>query len=216
MFFIFTGLIAGVNLTAQEAKFTELTGTVEYKETAAGEWRSAAVGGIIGKDMVISTGIRSTAVVSLGASTLTVRPMTILTLEELVQSDGTEEAVLFLRTGRVRADVTPPSGMKADFTVKSPTTTASVRGTSFEFDGRRLSVQSGRVRLSNRSGQKVNVRSGQRSYSDAGGQYRLVTPFEAEKTYLNPSLSDLTNTGSGGDPLIIEPGKQEVNITVGW
>ena len=209
-------LIASAGLAAQEARITGISGTVEFRESATEQWRPATVGVVIKKNTIISTGIRSGAVITLGASRLTMRSLSILTLEELVQAEGTEEAVLFLRTGRVRADVTPPSGMSADFTVRSPTTTASVRGTSFEFDGRRLSVESGRVRLSNQSGQKVFVNAGQQSYADTGSQQRLVSPFEAETTQLTPSLPELANTGSSGEPPNMTPGIIEVNITVSW
>ena len=39
---------------------------------------------------------------------------------------------MFLMAGRVKAEVTPKEGEKAEFKVKSPTATASVRGTGFE------------------------------------------------------------------------------------
>jgi hypothetical protein len=207
-------IILCFNVNAQEARFIELTGTVEIKITQNGEWQPASAGGLIGKESVISTGIRSSAVISVGASTLTVSALTMLTLEELVQEDGTEEAVLFLRTGRIRADVTPPTGQRAEFTVRSPTTTASVRGTSFSFNGRRLYVHSGRVSLVNNSGQKVYVNTNQRSYADAGRHQRLVLPFEAESAGIRPTFSDLENTGSQRD----NPHRQLpiISISLDW
>ena len=54
--------------------------------------------------------------------------------------------------GRVKAEVTPKKGEKADFKIKSPTATASVRGTGFEFDGQNLLVDHGAVQLEAESG----------------------------------------------------------------
>ncbi|MCL2127195.1 MAG: FecR family protein [Treponema sp.] len=207
-------LLAGWSLAAQEARFAELNGTVETQEAGTREWRPAVVGGLIGKNTVISTGIKSSAVISLGASTVTVSPLTMLTLEELIQRDDSEDAVLYLRTGRVKADVSPPSGLRADFTIRSPTTTASVRGTSFTFDGKRLAVHSGKVRFAGSSGQTVYVNGKQRSYTDEGRLKRLVPPVEAGVSQLRPELPELSKTGKGGSAQ--KPGTVSVGIDVDW
>jgi ferric-dicitrate binding protein FerR (iron transport regulator) len=67
---------------------------------------------------------------------------------------------LYLQTGRIKADVAPPSEGKIDFKVRSPSATASVRGTSFEFDGLRLVVDDGRVHVSGGDGMGVYVGAG--------------------------------------------------------
>jgi len=201
-------------LSAQDASFSDLSGTVEIKNPGTDNWESAEIGGIIGKDSVISTGIKSSAVISLGASKVTVSPLTMLTLEELIQRDGTEEAILFLRTGRVKADVTPPTGLKAEFTVRSPTTTASVRGTSFSFNGRTLVVHSGKVALANNNGQKVYVNGKQRSYMDSGSRQRLALPFEAETSGMRPVFNDLENTGSQKEKT--KKQTPQVSIIIDW
>ena len=207
-------LIGILGAAAMEARFAELNGTVETRIGEAGNWTPASAGGLIGKDMVISTGIKSSAVISLGGSTVTMNALTMLTLEELLQQDGTEEAVLYLRTGRINADVTPPSGIKSEFTVRSPTTTASVRGTSFSFNGQQLKVHSGKVALSNNNGQKVYVKTNQRSYADTGQQQRLVLPFEAEAAGMRPAFHDLDSTGSQRN----KPHKQtpQVSFSFDW
>ena len=209
-------IIAGSAMYGQEAHFTELNGTVEVRAAGTQDWQPAEVGGAVGRDSVVSTGIRSSAVITLGGSTIAISPLTVLTLEELVQRDGAEETALFLRTGRVRADVTPPAGLQADFTVRSPTTTASVRGTSFSFNGRRLSVRSGRVDLVNNSGQKVTVGANQRSFSDSGSHGWLSSPFEVDTMAFSPSFTDLDNTGSGGEPPAQASGTPGTTIIIDW
>jgi hypothetical protein len=201
----------------QAAVFITVSGTVEIKETEASGWKTAAPGLPVGRNTVISTGLKSGAVISLGSSRLEVRSLTMLTLEELIQRDGIEETVLYLRTGRVRAEVTPPTGMRIDFSVKSPAITASVRGTSFEFDGRHLWVDDGRVLLAGSNGQKVYVAKSQRSYIDEFNQNRIVPPFEAEAAQLRPIIPELAGTGSGIEPPEIgTPPAVSTSIYIGW
>ena len=195
-FTVFVFVLFNVSMAALEARVLELNGKVEIKNAGSQTWQPIAVGGLIEKNSIISTGIKSTAVISVGASRISISPLSMLTLEELVLKENTLESTLYLRTGRVRADVTPPSGQKLEFTVRSPTTTASVRGTSFSFDGNKLSVYSGKVAFFNNSGQKVFVNPNQRSYSNPENQ-RLALPFEAELSIIRPTMSDFNKTGAG-------------------
>jgi hypothetical protein len=194
---ILFSVCAGKGFTqTMEALFLEVNGRVEIRESSSPEWRRAEPGNLIGKDTLISTGLKSSAVISLGSSRLDIRPLTVLTLEDLVRRGDGEETILYLRTGRIRAEVTPPTGQNVDFTVGSPTVTASVRGTSFEFDGRRLWVESGLVLLAGSGGQKIYVAQAQKSYVDENNQNRIVPPFEAEAAVLRPVIPELTNIGS--------------------
>jgi hypothetical protein len=216
--FVFVLLLAGIaGAVAQEgqAVILEVQGTVEVQDGASAEWRAAVPGDSIGKNAVISTGFKSTALISLGNSRLSVRPLTRLTLEELVQRDNSETVRLHLRTGRVRAEVKSPAGLQTDFTVRSLIATASVRGTDFEFDTRRLYVNAGRVLLEHNSGQMVFVDAGRRSYVDESGQ-RVIPPFEAEAALLTPTLSELTNTGGGVYEPLITSDPSPVRIEAEW
>jgi hypothetical protein len=215
-FFVLLLFFAGVwSAQTLEARFLEVTGTVETREASSGGWSRAAPGGLIGRNTVISTGLKSSAVIALGSSRLEVRPLTMLTLEELTQRGNAEETTLYLRTGRVRASVTPPTGRSVDFTVGSPTVTASVRGTSFEFDGRRLQVENGQVLLAGTGGQRIYVAEAQQSYVDENNQNRIVPPFEAEAALLRPVIPELNSTGAG----VRSPemgGRSGVRIYLGW
>jgi hypothetical protein len=207
---------------APEARFLEVTGIVEIKEVNSSGWKRAAPGDPIGRNTVISTGLKSSAVITVGSSRLEVRPLTMLTLEEFNRRGSTEETALYLRTGRVRALVTPPTGQNIDFTVRSPIVTASVRGTSFEFDGLQLRVENGRVLLAGAGGQKVYVAQAQRSYVDENNQNRIVPPFDAEAALLRPVIPELISTCSGarppalGIPLGQESPGRGMGLTIGW
>jgi hypothetical protein len=140
------GTLLGVSRAwAQEAFIREINGVVEVKAPGQAAWVPARAGQRLEQAALISTGFRSSALITVGNSTITVRPLTRLTLEELSEREGNEQVSINLRAGRVRADVAPSAGRRTDFTVRSPIATASVRGTSFEFDGVRLSVEEGRV-----------------------------------------------------------------------
>jgi hypothetical protein len=159
-------ILSGAFLFAQEASIREISGTVELRAPGAADWRAAQVGEQITKDTMISTGFKSNALIALGNSTLLVRPLTRLSLEEIQNIAGDESASLYLETGRVRANVNPPASGKIDFKVRAPTATASVRGTSFDFDGTNLNVDQGRVHISGGDGSGTYVGAGHRSVSN--------------------------------------------------
>jgi hypothetical protein len=140
-------VMAASLLSAQTAVIRELSGRVEVKAPGAAEWKAAEPGQVLDKASLISTGFKSMARISIGNSTITVQPLTRLSLEEIAAAQGGEQVVLGLRAGRIRADVKPPIEGNIDFSVRSPMATASVRGTIFDFDGTRITVEEGRVRL---------------------------------------------------------------------
>jgi hypothetical protein len=155
---------------AQSGVILELSGTVELKRSPDSPWVKAAAGMSLDRDMSISTGFRSTALISLGSSRITVQPLTRISLEELAASDGTENAALFLRAGRVRAEVNPPAGGGTlDFQVRSPSVTASVRGTEFNMDASKVKMISGTVAFAGSDGVPVMVGAGQSASAEAGG-----------------------------------------------
>jgi hypothetical protein len=156
-------LFAAASAFGQTAVIKELSGTVEVKAPGETSWKPASAGMVITKNTLISTGFRSTALVGLGNSLLTVQALTRLSLEEIALSQGNEKIGLALQTGRVRANVTPPSGGRTDFTVRSPTATASVRGTTFSFDTNSVSVSGGLVSFSGANGLPVAVAAGESS-----------------------------------------------------
>ncbi|MFP3043923.1 FecR family protein [Treponema primitia] len=161
--------IIPIGLFAQAAEsrgiIQEVQGKVEIRALGA-DWIPAVEGQRVEWAATISTGFKGTALIKLGNSLLTVRPLTRLTVREIQETQGIERVSLDMQTGRIRADVTPPAGGKTDFTVRSPTVTASVRGTSFEFDGTILLVDEGRVRLTGGDSTSVYVSAGHHVTTD--------------------------------------------------
>jgi hypothetical protein len=201
-------LIPAAALSAQDAfaEIRELSGTVEI-QTAGGHWTPARAGDKLGKSALISTGFKSTALLAVGNSTLVVRPLTRLSIEELARSQGDEEVNVFLRTGRVRAEVKAPEGRKTQFSVRSPSATASVRGTAFNFDTQNLSVSEGTVRFSGANGGAALVDSGKSSSLSAGGTPtaareapRAIVAQDSGGSFV-PDLPIDRSKGAGNSPL---------------
>ena len=141
----FVFILAALSAFAQNGVIKDLTGTVELKKAGSKEFVAAKAGDTISQDTVISTSFKSTAIVEIGSAVIAVRPLTRMTLTEIRASSESESLNVSLQTGRIRVDVKPPAGTKAIMTATSPTSTASVRGTSFELDARNLHVISGNV-----------------------------------------------------------------------
>jgi hypothetical protein len=182
-------LAGGGVLFAQEAFIKEFTGTVEIQEAGAAVWSRVEAGQQLRKDTIISTGFKSAAVISLGNSSLLVQPLTRLSLEELTSRQENEEVRLYLNTGRIRVEVTPPAGGKTDFTIRSPTITASVRGTAFDFDGVNLRVDEGVVHVLGGDSSGVYVGARHRAVSDPETG-RTAAGIEAAIAELSPAISE--------------------------
>ncbi|MCL2881221.1 MAG: FecR family protein, partial [Treponema sp.] len=117
-----------------------------------------------------------------------------LSLSEISSSAGTETINVNLQTGRVRVDVNPPSGIKAVMSVTSPMATASVRGTSFEFDTQSLTVLEGTVTFQGSNGGVMMVSAGSTSEISPNG--RSIDPIETFASALLPPPPGGTDTGA--------------------
>jgi hypothetical protein len=199
-------------LGAQTALIREISGTVEIK-TPGSEWKAAEAGQTLDKASLVSTGFRSTALIRIGNSTVTVRPLTRLSLEEIVVKQDEEQVALNLRAGRVRADVKPPVGGRTDFSVRSPIATASVRGTVFDFDGTRLSVEEGRVHLGGESVTGAYISAGHATAADpeAGKTAAVLEVLKEELAPALPAGVDAAPAAQAAAPV-----SGGLGIRVGW
>jgi hypothetical protein len=183
-------MLAAAGLFAQAAETAlvrEMAGTVEMKLPGRPEWEAVRAGQRLPRDALVSTGFKSQAVIVLGNSTLTVRPLTRVSIAGLFRDGNREDIALNLRAGRVRADVKPPAGGRTGFVVRSSIGTASVRGTVFEFDAFNLSVGEGTVEFAGASGAPVLVDAGGSSFVD-GVTGRAAPPAETAAAGLKPGL----------------------------
>jgi hypothetical protein len=192
LMFVTIFILTGLYVSAQDAVIEQVAGTVEIKQPEETSFKMANNGDKIFQETVISTGFKSFAIVKLGCTTITVRPLTLLSLTEIQKSAETETLQLNVQAGRVRVDVKPPAGTRASTTVKGPVSTASVRGTSFEFDTRNLYVNEGTVSFSGNRGQNILAGAGESSRVEETG--RASNPRDGRNSNLMPQNPAGTGT----------------------
>jgi len=205
--FCFT--VIGAALFAQNGVIKELSGTVELKKPGSEVYVPAKAGDTLSQSTLISTGFKSTALIQVGSTQLTIRPLTRLSLTEIAAASEAETLNVNLQAGRVRVDVKPPAGTKASTTVTSPSATASVRGTSFEFDTRNLFVDNGTVSFKGNRGAGMLVNGG--ASSQIGAEGRAVNPMEVANSNLKPVVPVGADSVTGG----VESSPVAVNQKIG-
>lgn len=95
-----------------------------------GAWEPAATSMKLAPGDKIHTGFKAVCHLKFpDGSTMQVKPMSLVLLQKLDDGDGKLKSRVWLRLGEVSATVNRSTGAAADFNVKTPTTTASVRGT---------------------------------------------------------------------------------------
>ncbi len=197
IFLAVLALLAAATAFPQTAVFKELSGKVEY-QLAGKEWRPANAGTEVPTGTMISTGFKSMALIALGNASVLVKPLTRLTIDQIVRVEGSEAAKLFLIAGRVRAEVTPESGKKIDFSVRSSTATASVRGSGFDFDGLNLERVHGRIHFVSRIGQSRTLFDGETSrLADDGSVEAPIKLQELRSVVTGTSDFGLSSGDSG-------------------
>lgn len=139
--------VSGLSAAAPQAVLQSLKGKVEVKAPGTKTWVPATEGQVLSPATTLSTGFDSSVVVVIDKTTIQVKPLTRMTIDKLVEESGTVKTSTFLRVGSVTAEVKSAEGVKQDFKVQSPYSTASVRGTKFDYDGLRLKVKEGLVAL---------------------------------------------------------------------
>jgi hypothetical protein len=201
---------AGVSGFAQtEAVVQAVSGRVEVMQPGRA-WVAAVPGMKLSLGASVSTSFQSEATLALGASLLQVRPLTRMRLDQLARQGNTVSTELSLRVGRVRAEVKGAEGLLQDFKVRSPISTAAVRGTTFDYDGVNTDVEDGVVNLSNnQSGQGTSVGAGEQgSVSDPN-----APPTGGED---NKEQQSTTEPSAGPTIPLVTPPSKSGTIRINW
>jgi hypothetical protein len=127
-----------------QATLRDIKGKVEVKRLGKA-WAPAKDGMVVDTLATISTGFDSRVTLAIADNRIAVSPLTRLTVDKIIEQAGTAGTSLHLRVGKVSAEVKSSKGTPQDFKITSPYSTASVRGTSFTYDGFVLDVNEGRV-----------------------------------------------------------------------
>jgi len=208
-------------LAALDGSVVTVSGKVEYQDTS-GIWKPLKGGDKVASGTVISTGFKSEAIVKLGASILTIKPLTRMTLTQLVEKEDTVNTELYLEVGNVKAEVNSLNSKKNGFTVKSPVATASVRGTVFEL-GDQLIVEQGSVWYSSPVGQIRIGSAGQelQMFEDAVASPVTILQTKMDKIQLSDLPSTevkspilITTAAAGAEPLAVSADSPVPNETI--
>ena len=132
-----------VNQTQPQAIIEQVQGNVSI-ETFDGKTIVAQRGMALNLSDTIHTAFNSSAIISTNNSSIAIDSLSRVTLDALEATGNTQTTSLFMRVGSVSAEV-DSSRTSGSFEVVAPHATASVRGTSFRFDGTNLQVYSGSV-----------------------------------------------------------------------
>ena len=116
------------NLEEIDAVLVELKGKVEIKLANSKQWFAAYEGLQLPLSSTISTGFNSTALLTYGENKVTMKPLTRVTLDWLLKQEDTVSTQLFLKVGKLHAEVESTAGIKQDFKVRTPYITASAKG----------------------------------------------------------------------------------------
>ncbi len=194
MFTVLILLFAVTGAWAQ-AEFSEISGKVEVRPASGGSWTPAEVGMQLARNTMISTGFNASAEIRVGDATVEVEALTRMEFEEIVERSDEVETRLNLSVGKMRAEVRSTDGRSQDFQVRSPISTAAVRGTDFSFDGEELQVSEGQVAFVNNYGQQRVVSAGQRSQTTG----EPGSPSNPADEANEDSSTDSDPVGSGSD-----------------
>jgi len=127
-------LVSGLEAQVQ-AVVKEVSGKVEVKASGASTWLPAKAGLKLAKGSFVSTGFNSTALLELGSSLLSVKPLTRMQLEELIAKEGTVSTELFLKVGKVKAEVKSGAGEQSTLSgTELPTSGDQENGNATQVD----------------------------------------------------------------------------------
>jgi hypothetical protein len=207
-------LVLGViEIGAQDrAVFGTVSGKVQIQNAGEQAWQTASEGMEVPIRATVSTGFDGRAILHLGATTLTVRPLTRLRIDELSTQDNVARTNLTMPVGRVRAEVKSTEGARTDFKLRSPVSTAAVRGTGFETDGVNLTVFESNVSFSSQSGISINVGTGETGVASGGSTPSGGADQREANTSVDTSTSPTEGGGNGGGV----PGNGAGTIVVNW
>lgn len=188
-------------VAAPQAVLANIQGKVEVKLAGTTSWVPATEGMEIGVLSTVSTGFDASVTIVIDKTTIAVKPLTRMTVDKLVEEQGKVTTSCYLRVGSVQANVKSAEGVKQDFKVKSPYSTASVRGTVFTYTGLDLAVTEGLVSLiPGRPERDIDLPPGLSSMPDLSGDFA-----GAPDTPADPDLASSVGAGNSAG-IVLGPG----------
>jgi hypothetical protein len=156
---------AGVTQTTeQNAKITQLVGSVEVRSGEKVAWRAARIGMPVRQNWDIRTLLESSAEITLETGTvLKISENTVISLFELNKNEkqNTTQSSFKVMTGQMWANVKKISNAQSKMDFETPTAVASIRGTRLGIgvtnQGTRIDVYEGLVAVRKRNSNRTEL-----------------------------------------------------------
>ena len=205
-------LVGAVAFGQSGAILSSVSGKVEVRPEG-GSWQAAEQGRTLSQGTTISTGFGANAEVTIAQSRIEVEPLTRMTVQEIVETSDRVSSEVFVGVGRTEADVQSAEGVESEFTMNSPNTTASVRGTRFRFDTKHTEVTEGRVSVINAAGRSHSVSQGGSATVDQSGRVEGTRDNYRDNSSVNTSPGEGEDSGGGGEQ---QADTATVIVTIDW
>lgn len=198
LFLVLLLSILTFSIYAESIKVISTNGTVQYKEKSGADWKTARPGQSLGKGYYIFTGFNSSAIVQAEQFKLEVKPLSQLSIAELIADKDSRVTDIYLKYGKVKADVVKSDGKVETslFKVRSANSTASVRGTTFLYGEDELVVYNGTVFLESNNQDTVLVQRDEKAYSQKYGGIQSPKEEKLKDYYVDTSPTGLSDAES--------------------
>lgn len=203
-------LFISFNAYSQDAFLDDIKGKVEIKRSESESWGPANNGMEVYLSDMLSTGFGASATLKMDNSSVIIKPLSRLTMDMLIKSEKKVTTSLFLQVGAITAEVESSSDVRQNFQVQSPFSTASVRGTKFDYDGKKLEVFDGKVAfIIGKQKRLIQKELLKEKFTEKGLVEEEVTLEELLSIVeeIEDSVSDLFGETDDEDTIYINPGE---------
>jgi hypothetical protein len=150
---------------SQDISLYSVNGLVKIKtDENAANWTVAKAGQKLALGNVIFTGLKSEAIIKTINALIEVKALSQASVKNLVETKDNIVSDVYVKYGKVKANVDKNREVKTVFKVRSANSTASVRGTIFTFGENALFVEEGTVHLVNDYDNSALVQKGEKAY----------------------------------------------------
>lgn len=202
-------ILFGATALRAEVTVMSVTGTVNYKTDK--QWKPLQKGMKIPQGAKISTGVGSSAVIRMDGHEVTIKPLSMMMIEENRLTGDVSSNRIGLRRGSVRASISKETRVKTVFRISTPVATSSVRGTIEEAShgpawGSDFAAVDNNIETENANGERRDLKEGlscsQSNDNPSGGDVLDDTKDSSNASLADTGLTDTerdSNDFSGSD-----------------
>lgn len=194
-----TAILLGMLAPLQAAILVQATkGDAAYLKD--GQWKPLVKGQTLAEGTKISTGVKSSIILLIDGTLVTVKPLTSLKIYKNQSTADSRSTDLGLQFGKVKAKIEKVENIKTRFNVTTPVATSSVRGTEEEVSfgaesGMKIEVIEGIIKALNDAGVSDTV-SGRLAFVLSGNESRSLDLLgDVKDTY----VVETSPEGQSGD-----------------